>query len=586
MPFEFVVATTTWNSIDLVEPFLAHLRKLGARAVLVMDYDSDDGTRAVLDSERWAGFVHRIPFPGLASLDPSNVTLAVARERFPGAWCLFCDPDEFLACDGMDLRATAAREGWEGHDLVRILRRNMTAPRSRVDDIGRLPFPAVFTLRIEARSERSQRERLEWDLATPWIFTAIPEKVLVRLAACERIGDGDHVATVASDRSMTSASARLLHYPFRTYAQFAEKVRNAAVDLSSNPHLPPGFAWHWRRWIDLQRNDALEREYLDQFIDDAAVGAMVASGALVEDRSVADFDAPDARVAAPPRVSVVVPYWNAEEFLLETLDSVKRQTFAAWELILVDDGSTDGSARVAAAFAAGDPDRIRCVAHPGNVNRGQSASRNLGLALARGDLVAFLDADDVWNEDKLAVQVGILDAHPDVDVTFGPYFFWHTWSGHPDAKDVVAALGSGADYDRPLDPPYLVWRHVAHGNGIPVPSSALIRTAAVRRIGGFEANDFPGMYDDESFFAKLLVQGKAWVHAQPLDKYRQHPRSFCARAIEAGTWDPRRNADVPDRRRVLEWLAAHCRAADLEPASRDRLVAAVEQRIGELVPLP
>lgn len=293
MPFEFVVATTTWNSIDLVAPFLAHLEKLGARAVLAMDYDSDDGTREVLASERWAGLVHRIPFPGLANLDPSNVTLAVARERFPDAWCLFCDPDEFLACDGMDLQATAAREHWSGSDLVRIARRNMTAPRSRVADIGRMPFPAIFTLRIEERSERSQQQRTDWRLESPWIFTAIPEKVLVRLAACSSIGAGDHVATVASGRSLVSASARLLHYPFRTYAQFAEKVRNAEVDLSSNPHLPPGFAWHWRRWIDLHRNDGLEAEYLEQFIDDAKVGAMLASGALVEDLSVARFDAPD-----------------------------------------------------------------------------------------------------------------------------------------------------------------------------------------------------------------------------------------------------------------------------------------------------
>jgi glycosyltransferase involved in cell wall biosynthesis len=284
-----------------------------------------------------------------------------------------------------------------------------------------------------------------------------------------------------------------------------------------------------------------------------------------------------------PRVSVVIPYWNAEEFLLETLESVRRQSFERWELILVDDGSTDGSARIAADFASSDRERIRCVAQPGNANRGQSAARNLGLGLARGDLIAFLDADDVWLEQKLEVQVGIVDAHPEVDVTFGPYHFWHSWSGNPAAKDKVAALGSGSDYDRPLDPPYLVWRHVAHGNGLPVPSSVLMRTAVARRIGGFEANAFPGMYDDESFFAKVLVQSRAWVHRMSLDRYRQHPRSFCARAIAAGTWNPGRNADVPDRRRFLLWLADLCRAAPIDPQSRERLVAAVEKRISELV---
>src|SRR5690606_6096924 len=250
---------------------------------------------------------------------------------------------------------------------------------------------------------------------------------------------------------------------------------------------------------------------------------------------------------------LVVPYWNAGVFLAETIDSVRAQAFQHWELVLVDDGSSDDSPRTAAEAAAADP-RIRVAAHPEGGNRGQSAARNVGLAMARGDLVAFLDADDVWLPERLSVEVDLLDAHPDVDIVYGPYVFWRTWSGDPGAKDVVARVGSGHDCDRVLDPPYLVWRHVAYGNGIPVPSGALVRTAVARRVGGFEAREFPGMYDDESFFAKVLLQGRAWVHQVPLYRYRQHAASYCARAIAAGTWDPARVAVSPVTLRILSWL--------------------------------
>ena len=133
-------------------------------------------------------------------------------------------------------------------------------------------------------------------------------------------------------------------------------------------------------------------------------------------------------------------------------------------------------------------------------------------------------------------------------------------------------------------PPYLVWRHVAHGNGVPVPSGALLRTAAARRVGGFEAQAFPGMYDDESFFAKVLLQGRAWVHATPLYRYRQHPDSYCARAIAAGSWNPARDADSPDRRRFLAWLDATCAAAPLPDTERARVREAIAARLAALVP--
>ncbi|WP_129671687.1 glycosyltransferase family A protein [Candidatus Chloroploca sp. Khr17] len=111
------------------------------------------------------------------------------------------------------------------------------------------------------------------------------------------------------------------------------------------------------------------------------------------------------------RVSVIIPVYNGERFLAEALQSVLDQTLPPDEIIVVDDGSTDGSAAVAAQFAG--------VHLLRQTNRGVGAALNLGLSHARGDLFAFLDADDRWLPDKLARQVAALNADPTLDMVFG-----------------------------------------------------------------------------------------------------------------------------------------------------------------------
>lgn len=107
-----------------------------------------------------------------------------------------------------------------------------------------------------------------------------------------------------------------------------------------------------------------------------------------------------------PAVSVVTPVWNAEETLAETVASLVAQTRGDWEMLLVDDGSTDGSRALAAQLAAEEP-RIRLLGWPDN--RGAAAARNAGIRAARGRFIAFLDADDLWRPQKLAAQIGYME---------------------------------------------------------------------------------------------------------------------------------------------------------------------------------
>jgi len=109
-----------------------------------------------------------------------------------------------------------------------------------------------------------------------------------------------------------------------------------------------------------------------------------------------------------PRVSCIVPVYNGERFLPEALESVLRQTRPPDEIIVVDDGSTDGSGRIAAAL--GPP--VRCVRQE---NAGPAAARNLAIRLAAGDFLAFLDADDLWLPRKLELQLATMRERPELD---------------------------------------------------------------------------------------------------------------------------------------------------------------------------
>jgi GT2 family glycosyltransferase len=108
-----------------------------------------------------------------------------------------------------------------------------------------------------------------------------------------------------------------------------------------------------------------------------------------------------------PLVSVIIAAYNAEQYLAEALDSVAAQTFQNFEVIVVDDGSTDRTADIVAGYS-----QVHCLHQP---NRGQPAARNAGIRAARGKYIAFLDADDLWLPSKLEKQVNFLMSHADVD---------------------------------------------------------------------------------------------------------------------------------------------------------------------------
>ena len=243
-----------------------------------------------------------------------------------------------------------------------------------------------------------------------------------------------------------------------------------------------------------------------------------------------------------PLVSVIVPFLDVAPFLAEAIESVRAQTYSNWELLLCDDGATDGSSDIARAYAAREPDRIRYLVHDGPAHQGASAARNLGLRHARGELIALLDGDDVWLPNKLAEQVAIMREHPEADALYGLTELWHSWSGT--GRDELPP--SGVADGTLLGPRALLGGMLRRELLVPCTCSIVMRADAVRRAGGF-ANEFPGIYDDVAFYSRLSLVGSFLFVERQWDRYRQHAASTYAKVRQSGE-------SHRARLRFLTWL--------------------------------
>jgi hypothetical protein len=248
-----------------------------------------------------------------------------------------------------------------------------------------------------------------------------------------------------------------------------------------------------------------------------------------------------------PTVSVVTIFLDAEPFLAEAIDSVLAQDFTDWELILVDDGSSDGSAETAQRYAMRHPQRIRYMQHPGCVNRGVSASRNLGIAASRGEFIAMLDADDVWLPGLLTHHMATLRRQPDAQMVFGPVERWFSWDPCS-TNDDFTAMPFGGDR-RLIKAPALVPQIVASKHGVPL--GVTMRRAAIDAIGGY-ADEFTGLCEDRAFFTKFCLRHPVYFTTQCGYRCRQHDGSSVRHAVRDGTRDVARI-------QYLRWALAFCR---------------------------
>jgi hypothetical protein len=257
-------------------------------------------------------------------------------------------------------------------------------------------------------------------------------------------------------------------------------------------------------------------------------------------------------IEGKPLVSVIMIFLNAAAFMHEAIESVLAQTYTEWELVLVDDGSTDESTQIAQAYAAQHTNQVRYIEHPGHQNRGMSASRNAGIQAARGTYIAFLDADDVYLPQKLECQVALLESQPAAAIVYGATIRWYSWTKRPEdqGRDAVRTVGvPPGTLAEPMTLPRLFLQRKAK---TPATCSVLIRREAIAAVGGFEER-FRGMFEDHAFFYKLLLRYAALIDGGAWDCYRKHPQSHSHVMERRGEHHPALEPN-PSYHRFLCWL--------------------------------
>ena len=260
-----------------------------------------------------------------------------------------------------------------------------------------------------------------------------------------------------------------------------------------------------------------------------------------------------------PLVSCIIIFFNAgEKFFIEAIESIFAQTYDNWELFLADDGSTDESTSVALKYAQKYPEKVYYLEHEQHKNRGMSATRNLGIRHAKGDYIAFLDADDVWLPHKLEQQINIIENYPEAAMLYGRTQFWFSWSTDNPCRSIFSLAENDPDpmtitsikFDQLIAPPTQLIAYLQDRDIYPCSCSMIVRSSTFKDIGGFE-EDFRNANEDMVFHSKVFLKYPVYVSSECWDRYRMHPNSYWRTAWREGKG---REAEQVGRFKYLTWL--------------------------------
>lgn len=202
-----------------------------------------------------------------------------------------------------------------------------------------------------------------------------------------------------------------------------------------------------------------------------------------------------------PKVSIIIPAYNAMTYLPETIETVLSQTFTDFEVLVVNDGSTDRTVEWISQLTEA---RLRLISQS---NQGLSRARNTGITSAQGEYVALLDADDLWESTKLEKQVRCLDENPEVGLVY-------TWTaladqnGKPTGR-IVASHANGN-----------VWQKLTETNIVACGSNPLIRRSCFETVGLFSTD--LSSCEDRDMWLRIAKEYPFAVVKEPLVRYRQH----------------------------------------------------------------
>jgi glycosyltransferase involved in cell wall biosynthesis len=247
---------------------------------------------------------------------------------------------------------------------------------------------------------------------------------------------------------------------------------------------------------------------------------------------------------ASPIISVIIPFLNAGKYLGEAVESVLAQTNPSWELLLVDDGSTDEGPSIAFKYQTGSHGKIRVLHHDGHRNLGMRVSRDLGFRNSEGRYIARLDADDQLMPTAFEDQIELLDANPSAAMTYGPAEIWSSWSGGTDFSQSLSV-----PRNTPIPPPNALLAFLDDSGDEPV--GMLIRREIYAEIGGYSGSDlYRELYEDIAVCVKICLRHPVIASDRIWYRYRQHSESCCALARS-------RNELELGCLRFLEWVGRY-----------------------------
>ena len=216
-----------------------------------------------------------------------------------------------------------------------------------------------------------------------------------------------------------------------------------------------------------------------------------------------------------PKVSVIIPTYNASKFIAETIKSVLAQTYRDSEVIVVDDGSTDNTAEIVRSFG----NQVRYIYKK---NGGPGSARNVGVKNANGEYLTFLDHDDLWLPEKLELQTQVLDSQPEIQMVYAEAYL-----GVDEPTKTCFRFGkaySGRIFDK-----------LFVGNFIPN-LTALVRRECLEKLGPFDETGRMLTTDDYHMWLRLSAQFPVYCIDKPLARFRLHASNL-SRNVERATMD-------------------------------------------------
>jgi glycosyltransferase involved in cell wall biosynthesis len=287
----------------------------------------------------------------------------------------------------------------------------------------------------------------------------------------------------------------------------------------------------------------------------------------------------DSIMTQAPRVSIVIPTYNSATYLAPTVESVGAQTFADWQLVLFDDGSSDGTVELAEAVAKGDP-RIRVVR---GEHGGIAATRNGGYRQTHPEteFVIFLDSDDTWEARALELLVSALDGHPECPAAHGlarsvdPQGKQYEGDDLPDVMRHRRELHDGRLVDLPISAPTSFEAELVLNNAT-TPGTTLIRRQVFESLGGFEASVVPA--EDWDMNLQIARLGGFALVNEVILNWRRYPNSTSSaskrnRRARLGVWRRtlQSSANTPKQRKAA-WKTLASEFRSLGAVSRRALM--------------